>query len=59
MKFRKRAFVAALLAFGAARLVSTPLALAIVLAIGSGIFCCIADAGALLLHGLAQFFHDF
>jgi hypothetical protein len=41
------------------RLVATPLAWAIVIAMGSAAFCFVADTGALALHLFAQFFHDF
>jgi low affinity Fe/Cu permease len=51
--------VAGLVSFVAGRVVSMSIAWAIVLALGSAAFCFIADGGALLLHGLAQFFHDF
>lgn len=41
------------------RRLSTPIAWAIVFAMGCAAFCFIGNACALLLHGLAQFFHDF
>jgi hypothetical protein len=41
------------------RRLSTPIAWAIVLAMGCAAFCLIANASALFLHGLAQFYHDF
>jgi len=51
--------VSALVAFVVGRAVALSLPWAIVIALGSGAFCFIADGGALLLHGLMRFFHDF
>jgi hypothetical protein len=49
----------AVLAYLLSRRLSTPIAWAIVLAMGCAAFCLIGNAGALFLHGLAQFFRDF
>jgi hypothetical protein len=49
----------AALAYLLCRQLSTPIAWAIVFALGCAAFCLIGNAGALFIHGLAQFFHDF
>jgi hypothetical protein len=45
--------------FLVSRLVSTPIAWALVLAMGCAMFCLIGDGCALLLHGLLRFFQEF
>jgi hypothetical protein len=48
----------ATLAFAVGRRVATPIAWAIVIAMGTGAFCFIGNGCALLLHGLAQLFNE-
>lgn len=51
--------VSAALVFALSRRLSIPIAWAIVLGMGCAAFCFCGNACALLLVGLAQFFHDF
>jgi hypothetical protein len=51
--------VSAGIVFAISRRLATPMAWALVIAMGCATFCLIGNGCALLLHGLAQFFHDF
>ena len=46
-------------AFVLSRRLATPVAWAIVIAMGCAAACLVGNGFALLLHGMAQFFHDF